>query len=145
MMALEFTRVTLPHTHLAQSMGQSMEEVQHVLHDYLDQNGVTQFELYTLDLVIKQGSHKNIVYLAYASVPELAPTKSIRIIPLKNHDYLHFKLSLSEYEGFIEGQFTDELNDYMKSNNLKGDMSGVFALLQKKDTHVNVFIAYKFK
>lgn len=145
-MALSFKHVTLPYTHLAQSMGQTQSEVHSALQAYLDQNAITNFETYTLDMVITQGSKRNVVYLAFASIPDgLKPSGSIKVIPLKRNDFLEFEISDTDYDGFLEGKFNDEVNQYFKANDLKGEMSSVFSLLQRKDTLTRVLLPYKQK
>lgn len=145
-MAVTFKRVTLPHTHLAQSMGKSQSEALTVLQNYLDQNAIRDFEIYTLDMVIKQGSKRNVMYLAYASLPEgFKNIGSIKVIQLKRNDFLEFEVSNDDYDAFLDGAFNDEINEYMKNHELSGDMSSVFALLQKNEHYTRVLLPYKLK
>ncbi|MDG0888185.1 hypothetical protein [Paracholeplasma manati] len=143
-MSLGFNRVTLPHTHLVQVMGKSPEEVQSELHKYLDQNAVSDFEVYTFDMVIKQGGVRNVLYVGYASIP--AGLKSVgqsKVISLSNNKFIECEIPISNYEDFLDGKFNDEMTEYKKDNQLKDDMSSVFALFQKNDNVVRVLIPYK--
>jgi hypothetical protein len=145
-MAVTFKRVVLNHTHLAQAMGKSASEAHDALHTYLDQNGVTDFEPYTFEMVIKQGGVKNVLYVAYASVPaSMKSDGGVKVIPLKRNDFLECEIPKSDFESFMDGKFNDDLNEYMKANNLQGDLSSVFALVQDKDTHMRVLFPYKTK
>lgn len=145
-MAVTFKRVVLNHTHLAQAMGKSASEVRDVLQHYLDQNGVTDFESYTFEMVIKQSGVKNVLYVAYASVPvHLKSADGIKIVPLKRNDFLECEIAKTDFESFMDGKFNEVLNEYMKANSLQGDLSSVFALIQDKDTHMRVLFPYKVK
>jgi hypothetical protein len=144
MMATTFKRIVLNHTHLAQVMGKSAAEVQTVLQHYLDQNSIVDFESYTFEMVIKQNGIKNVLYVAYASIPDyLKSSGEIKVIPLKVHDFLECEIAKSDVESFMDGGFNDDLNEYMKDNNLKGDLTSVFALIQDKNTHMRVLFPYK--
>jgi hypothetical protein len=143
-MALSFNRVQLPHTHLVQVMGKSPEEVRTELHKFLDQNAISDFELYTFDMVIKQGGLRNVLYVGYASIP--AGLKSVgqtKVITLSNNKFIECKIPKSEYADFLDGKFNDELSEYKKDNQLKDDMSSVFALLQVGEDSVRILIPYK--
>lgn len=125
-------------------MGKSPEEVRSELHKYLDQNAVSDFEVYTFDMVIKQGGVSNVLYVGYASIP--AGLKSVgqsKVISLSNNKFIECEIPISNYEDFLDGKFNDEMTEYKKVNQLKDDMSSVFALFQKNDNVVRVLIPYK--
>ncbi|NBL01168.1 MAG: hypothetical protein EOM50_24890 [Erysipelotrichia bacterium] len=125
-------------------MGKSPEEVQIELHKYLDQNAVSDFEVYSFDMVIKQGGVRNVLYVGYASIP--AGLKSVgqsKVVSLNNNKFIECEIPLSNYDDFLDGKFNDEMSEYKKSNQLKDDMSTVFALFQKNDKTVRVLIPYK--
>lgn len=143
-MALNFSRIVLPHTHLIQVMGKSPEEVQTELHKFLDQNAISDYEVYTFEMVIKQGGVRNILYVGYASIP--AGLKSVgqtKVVSLNNNKFIACEIPLSSYDDFLDGKFNDELSAYKKDNQLKDDMSSVFALFQKNEHAVRVLIPYK--
>lgn len=125
-------------------MGKSPEEVRSELHKDLYQNAISDFEVYTFDMVIKQGGVSNVLYVGYASIP--AGLKSIgqsKVISLSNNKFIECEIPISNYEDFLDGKFNDEMTEYKKVNQLKDDMSSVFALFQKNDNVVRVLIPYK--
>lgn len=136
--------LTLDLKTLVQTMGDTETKAYETLENFFKLSSLQLNTHYTFELVIKQGTKRNVVYVAYAPVPEGTKTpKDIQIVTLKHNNFFKITLTPHEYTQFTDGELKNDIENALKEKGHNVDFSKVFGLIKKHDDHIDVYMQYK--
>jgi hypothetical protein len=136
--------LTLDFKTLAQTMGETETKAYELLQNFFNQTSLELSTHYTFELVIKQGTKRNVIYVAYAPVPEgTKAVKDVQIVTLKHNNFFKVTLTPEEYLSFIDGELKKDMDQILKLKGHDIDFTKLFGLIQKHDDHVDVYMQYK--
>lgn len=139
-MEINFQVISKERMTLAFLYGIDEAETLSKLNNFLALKNITDSKYYFLDFVVSQGGKRNITYIKYATVPENTEgNKEINIVKIDEKQYLSFRLNEMQYLGFSDGSHRQAMETFLKTNNLKQDMSKIFALVEKINIDGEVF------
>ena len=143
-MSGKFSLVTLDIEALVFSMAETREKANMLIDVFLEEKEIDCTRKFLFDFVMKKDKVSNTLFLAYAEVPMgTKGSKDLKIIELKNHNYVHVRLSESEYQDLILGELDLNVGEYLKNNGLKIDISKVYGLVEVVNNCYNMYVPYK--
>jgi len=143
-MSEKFSLVTLDIEALVFSMAETREKANMLIDVFLEEKEIDCTRKFLFDFVMKKDKVSNTLFLAYAEVPMgTKGSKDLKIIELKNHNYVHVRLSESEYQDLILGELDLNVGEYLKNNGLKIDISKVYGLVEVVNNCYNMYVPYK--
>lgn len=141
---MKFSLTTLNINSLAFAMGESQLQARNKVETFFEQNGLTLDQTYSFVLMISQGGKKNYIHLFYALVPTgIKGAGEIKIVNLKHQRFLKVETNEIEYQQVLDGEKKNELESFLKTQELKLDFSVLFGLVKQENGHYQFYFQYK--
>jgi hypothetical protein len=140
----KFEVIHVDFKYLISAMGETREQAQALITDYLEENNIKALDYFNFDLVITKAGKKNTLFIAYAATKEkMSGNKFIQSVSLTNDTFLKITCPIEDYDDLIEGKYKDQYEAYIKSQNLKINYSKIFGLIKALDDHYEILFNCK--
>ncbi len=141
---MHITYTTLDINTLLFTYGDCFESADLALKEFAKENTITLGDVYEFDFIVSQGGKKQTTKFVYYVVDdEVRGRGSIQSVTFKHHNFIKIVCNQDELSQVLEGQKKDELEQFLKKDHHRLDISKIFALYQTSETDTTIYMQYK--